>query len=886
MAMTSDQIRSTYLEFFESQDHLRERGASLIPPANDKSALFIVAGMHPLKAYFAGTERPPAKRLTTCQPSFRTGDIENVGVTARHLTMFEMLGNFSFGDYFKREAIRYAWALSREGFGLDGDDIWVTVFGGDDKLGLGPDQEAIDLWLEVGMPRERIIELPREENFWESGATGPCGPDSELYLDRGLDFGTPEDLPGGENARFLEFWNLVFMQFNQDPPNSVAPLPAQNIDTGMGLNRMAAILQGKETVFETDQFAPLIDLGQELSGRRYEAGDAAVDRALRLLADHSRAMTFLIADGVVPSNEDRGYVLRRIMRRAILQGRETLALDPGFLTRYQEVVTELMGSHYRQLVEQQANISKWLAAEEDSFGHTLEQGSTLLDELIQRTRDAGAEGIAAADAFLLHDTHGFPIDLTLEIAAEAGLGVDQEGFEGLMSEQRRKARETAKFAGVGGARERAHAFASSAGFTTEFHGYATTALETTVGAVTESEDGSVLVKLLESPFYATGGGQIADSGQVTCVEDDCAVTVTDVLRLGDDQVISVKLEHGELLKPGERVRAVVDRRTRHATEANHTATHLLHAALRARLGDHVHQAGSYVGPDKLRFDFNHPSAMSADDMRDVEDQVNVWILGAYPVRALTTTLDEARSLGAMALFGEKYGDIVRMVEVGDGSFSRELCGGTHVRNSAEIGVLRILSETSSAANVRRIEAVTGPAAVELLRAHDRAAVQAARELRVQPDGLADEARALRARLKGLEKAAAKAAQDGTAAAVDLDVLIARAESLGTAEVLVTSVSGIGGAALAGLAEQLKSRLGDAAVVLAEVGEGKVDLVAAVAPALIERGVKAGEIVKLAAAEVGGGGGGRDNVARAGGRDVAKLEQALGAARAAISAKLS
>jgi alanyl-tRNA synthetase len=886
MAMTSDQIRSTYLEYFESQGHLRERGASLIPPANDKSALFVVAGMHPLKAYFAGTERPPAKRLTTCQPSFRTGDIENVGVTARHLTMFEMLGNFSFGDYFKRDAIRYAWELSRQGFGLNEDDIWVTVFGGDDKLGLGPDQEAIDLWLEVGMPRERIIELPREENFWESGATGPCGPDSELYLDRGLAFGTEDDLPGGENARFLEFWNLVFMQFNQEPPNVVAPLPAQNIDTGMGLNRMAAILQGKETVFETDQFAPLIDLGQELSGAKYENGDPAVDRALRLLADHTRAMTFLIADGVVPSNEDRGYVLRRIMRRAILQGRETLSLDPGFLTRYQDVVTELMGGHYNQLLEQHDTVSKWLASEEENFGRTLEQGSKLLDDLIARARDQGAEGIAAADAFLLHDTHGFPIDLTLEIVAEHGLGVDQEGFEGLMSEQRRKAREHAKFAGVGEARQQAQEFASGAGFTTEFQGYGTTALETTVGAVTETEGGNVLIKLLESPFYATGGGQIADSGQVTCADDDCAVTVTDVLRIGDDQVLSVTLEHGDMLKPGERVRAVVDRPTRHATEANHTVTHLLHAALRARLGAHVHQAGSYVGPDKLRFDFNHPSAMSPEDLRWVEDQVNTWILGAYPVRALTTTLDEARSLGAMALFGEKYGDIVRMVEVGDGSFSRELCGGTHVHNSAEIGVFRILSETSSAANVRRIEAVTGPAAVELLRAHDRFAVEAARELRIQPEGLADEARALRTKVKTLEKAAAKAAQNGGGAEVDLDALLAGAETVGSGHVLVTSVAGIDGAALAGLAEQLKSKLGDAAVVLAQAGDGKVDLVAAVAPALIERGIKAGAIVKLAAAEVGGGGGGRDNAARAGGRDVAKLEMALSAARAAIGSYLS
>jgi alanyl-tRNA synthetase len=887
MAMSSDEIRSTFLDFFVQHDHMRLDGASLIPPATDKSALFVVAGMHPLKAYFAGVEKPPYPRVTTCQPSFRTGDIENVGVTARHLTMFEMLGNFSFGDYFKREAIQFAWDLSRDGFGFNADDIWVTVFGGDDKLGLGPDQEAIDYWLEAGMPRERIIELPREENFWESGPTGPCGPCSELYLDRGIEFGTADDLPGGENARFLEFWNLVFMQMNQDPPNAVMPLPANNIDTGMGLNRMATILQGKERIFETDQFQPLIDLGEDLSGRKYENGQPEVDRALRLLADHSRAMTFLIADGVVPSNEDRGYVLRRIMRRAILQGRETLELNPGFLLKYQARVTELMGGHYRQLIDHQETVAKWLASEEENFGRTLEQGSKLLDELIRRARANGDEGISADDAFLLHDTHGFPVDLTMEIVAEHGLGIDEEGFELRMNEQRTRARQAGgRFVSGGVAREQAAAFAASAGFTTEFQGYGATVLETTVGAVTEAADGRVLIKLVESPFYATGGGQVADRGSISCADDGCAATVTDVLRLGDDQVISVTLEHGEMLKPGERVRAMVDRTARHATEANHTSTHLLHAALRATLGEHVHQAGSYVGPDKLRFDFNHPGAMSAQEIREVEDQVNDWILGAYPVRALTTTLVEARSLGAQALFGEKYGDIVRMVEIGDGAFSRELCGGTHVHNSAEIGVFRLISETSSAANVRRIEAVTGPAAVALLREHDRAAVDAARELRVQPGGLAEEARSVREQLRQLEKSAAKAAKAGDAPNLDLETLLAHAESFGELKVLVSPVAGVGSGALAGLAEQLKSKLGDAAVVLAEAGEGKVDLVAAVAPALIERGVKAGEIVKLAAAEVGGGGGGRDGAARAGGRDVSKLDAALTVARAAISAKLS
>ena len=882
MAMTSDEIRDTFRQFFEEHGHLAQRGASLIPPASDTSALFIVAGMHPLKAYFAGSEEPPSKRLTTCQPSFRTVDIENVGMTARHLTMFEMLGNFSFGDYFKRDAIRFAWDLSRNGFGLNEDDIWVTVFGGDDQLGIGPDQEAIDLWLEVGMPRERIVECPREENFWESGPTGPCGPDSELYLDLGVERGKPDDLPGGENERFLEFWNLVFMQYDQNPPNKLTPLPKQNIDTGMGLNRMAAILQGKETVFETDQFAPLIALGEELSGHSY-GQSFETDRALRILADHSRAATFLIADGVVPSNEERGYVLRRIMRRAILQGRRTLGLDPGFLQRYQTAVTEIMGREYGQLVRNGESISRWLNSEEEAFGRTLDEGAKLLDELIARAKEAGDEGISAADAFRLHDTHGFPIDLTLELVTEHGLGVDEQGFEALMDEQRRQSRAVGARAQAGAeVREQAAALAGSSGFTTEFKGYEVTTVETTVGAL-EHQNGRILVKLLESPFYATGGGQVHDDGYIECEDGDCLARVEDVLRLGDDQVLAVTPERGTL-KDGERVHARVDRAARHATACNHTATHLLHAALRERLGSHVHQAGSYVGPDKLRFDFTHNAALSPEDLAVIENQVNEWILGAYPVRAITTTLDEARQLGAMALFGEKYGDIVRMVEVGDGSFSRELCGGTHVHSTAEIGLLTISSETSSAANVRRIEAVTGPVAIGIAREHGHALAEAAKILRVNPpQNVPGAVEQLRDRVKGLEKQLKQGANP--AGGVDESALLAGAVPLNGAHLIATEVDGVQGQELLDLADRLKAKLGDSAIVLGAVADDKVDLVASVAPALVERGVRAGEIVRLAAAEVGGGGGGKDTAARAGGRQVEKLPDAIRTARQAIEAAL-
>jgi alanyl-tRNA synthetase len=880
MAMTTDEIRRTYLEFFVERDHRRLPSASLVPTEHDPSALFTIAGMHPLKPYFQGRERPPHPRVTTCQKTFRTVDIDIIGTTSRHLTFFEMLGNFSFGDYFKREAARFAWELSTDGFGFKPADIWITVFGGDDELGLGADEEAIEAWLEIGIPRERIVECPRSENFWQAGPTGPCGPSSELYIDRGVEHGRPDDLPGGDNERFLEYWNLVFMQFEQNPINTLAPLPAKNIDTGLGLNRLAMIQQGKATIFETDQFAPLIGLGEELSGRRY-GQDYPTDRALRLLADHSRAMTFLIADGVVPSNEDRGYVLRRIMRRAIQHGR-ALELPPGFLTRYADLVTELMAAEYSELHSERDVVRKWLESEEEGFGRTLEQGLKRLDELIERARQSGDEGIAAADAFLLHDTYGFPIDLTLELVAEHDLGVDEEGFEALMEDQRQRARASAGRFGSGAeeVRERARALANQAGFATDFVGYETTDRETTIGAAA-AENGKVLIKLVESPFYATGGGQVADSGYVECLQGDCRARVEDVLRLGDDQVVAVVPEQGTI-EPGERVRARVDRAARHATECNHTATHLLHAALRERVGSHVRQAGSYVGPDKLRFDFTHGKALTPEELHDIEEQVNGWILEAQPVRALTTTLEEARRLGAMALFGEKYGDVVRMVEVGDGSFSRELCGGTHVRNTAEIGLFKVQSEGSSAANMRRIEAITGPEAVGLMRRHDRGLADAAKTLRVPPERVAEEVAELRARLRELERAERRGA---TEQAVDVEQLAAAAIERDGAHVLVREVPALDGKALLDVADRLKNKLGDAAIVLGSSGENRVDLVASVAPALVERGIKAGEIVKLAAAEVGGGGGGRDTLARAGGRDPAGLPRAFEVAMAAIDSAL-
>ncbi|MCW3067444.1 MAG: alanyl-tRNA synthetase [Solirubrobacterales bacterium] len=896
--MTSDEIRERYLRFFEERGHRRIPSASLVPSAHDPSALLTVAGMHPLKPFFLGQEAPPAPRLTSCQKVFRTVDIDNVGNTARHLTFFEMLGNFSFGDYFKREAIEFAWDLSREVFGLAESDIWVTVFAGDEELGLGPDQEAIDHWLAMGVPRERIVPCPRSENFWQAGPTGPCGPSSELYLDRGLEFGTPEDLPGGENERFLEYWNLVFMQFDQRPGANgegtvLAPLPASNIDTGLGLNRMAAILQGKRSVFETDQFLPLIELGEELSKRRY-GEDFATDRALRILADHSRAMTFLLADGVVPSNEDRGYVLRRVMRRAIQQGL-SLELDQGFLTRYAERVREVMGGAYPELREQAEAIDMWLSAEEEGFGRTLSQGMYMLRELIDQARSSERSAVPVDEVFRLHDTYGFPYEMTSELLAEEQLSIEGD-FEELMEEQRARSRSgsgtvstAAISAAVGG-----ESIDDSA--PNRFTGYETEVQPTTVVAerpaserrAVEANGGNGAgpqrreVKLAETPFYLAGGGQIADRGTIEW--DHGRARVEDVLRVGQDQVLDVVVEEGTLGK-GEQVLARVDHLARAATERNHTATHLLQAALRERVGGHVRQAGSYVGPDKLRFDFSHGHALSAEELRDVEDRVNEWIARNDRVRPITTTLDEAKRLGAMALFGEKYGDVVRMVEIGEGEYSRELCGGTHVRSTAEIGAFHILSETSSSANVRRIEALTGPAAVELLREHDRLLSDVAATLRTRPQEAPDAVRALLQERRRLEKALKDGGAGQGDGQVDLDALAGEAHEAGGAKVLATVVEVPDAKALLDVLDRIKGRLQQAAILLGTAADGRVHLVASVAPELVERGVKAGAVVKAAAEVVGGGGGGRDTMAQAGGRDPGKLTEAIDAGRQVIESAL-
>ena len=871
--MKAAEIRERFLSFFEERSHLRVPSASLVPPSYDPTVLLTTAGMQPFKPYFMGLEEPPGKRLTSCQKCFRTTDIENVGMTARHLTFFEMLGNFSVGDYFKQGAAEFAWELSTQGFGFDPERIWISVFGGDEELGIGPDDEAIAVWREIGVPDERIVLLGIEDNFWQSGPTGPCGPCSELYLDRGPDFGPDSDRPGDDTERMLEFWNLVFMQNELHEDGSVTELPQQNIDTGMGLDRMAAILQDVPSVYETDSFAPLIAFGEERSGRKY-GQDFPTTRALRVLADHGRAASFLMADGVVPSNEDRGYILRRLMRRAIQQGR-VLGLEEGFVPALCDVVVEQWGGVYPELAAERETIARWAASEEEGFGRTLAQGERLLGEVIERAKADGLSEVPAVDAFRLHDTYGFPFEMTQEMLAEQDLKVDELGFAELMEGAREIARAGAKDHGGKGVADRAAGFAREAGFETRFVGYEATAADTVVGAV-ESENGTLLAKLEDSPFYPEGGGQVSDRG--TVATEGARARVTGVFRLGADQALALEPLEGEI-GAGDRVHAEVERAERVATMRNHTATHLLHAALRERLGDHVRQAGSYVGPDKLRFDFSHGQRLSDEELADVESRVNGWIADNLPVRAIETSLDEAKALGAMALFGEKYGDWVRMVEIEE--VSRELCGGTHLRSTGEVGLFHVTTEASSASNVRRIEALTGAAATQLFEERTARLRELSKLIKAPEGELVGAAERLRGQVKELKKKPAAAAEDGAEA----DRLVGAAVDSGGAKVVAEVAQAPDTKALLGLSDRVRQKLGESAVVLAMDAGGKLAVVANVAPELVTRGVKAPDLVQAAAEVAGGGGGGRDTVAQAGGGDPAKAEAALAAARAAIEEAL-
>jgi alanyl-tRNA synthetase len=829
---TTAELREGFQAFFEEKGHLRCPSYPLIPRADDRSTLYTSAGMQPQMPFFLGREKPPAPLTTTCQKCFRTPDIDEVGLDTYHLTFFEMLGNFSFGEYFKEGAIAYATEFIRERLKLDWDRVWISVHAGDPDLKLGPDEEAIGHWEAIGMPAERIVPLPSSENFWSVGGPGPCGPDSEMYWDWGAEVGCAEGcLPGcAKCERFLEFGNLVFMSYELHADGTLTDLPSKNIDTGWGLERVARVVQDVPSVYDTDGYQLIMDWVAAESGVAYGSSDDAT-KAHRVLADHGRGMTFISAEGVAPSNEGRGYVLRRVVRRAAQHGLR-IGMEPPFLPELAGVVIEQMGEAYPELVEHRDEILRTLAAEEERFGETLERGMAIFEE-------AAAKGeITGDDAFDLQATYGFPIELTQELARERGLGVNDEEYTRLMEGHREISRQ-------GGATRYEPRFSGAP--RTDFVGYERTDVLTAITAYADLGDGLFQVKLAESPFYPAGGGQVADAG-VLERDDGARAELVEALRLegGDQELVFA----GSGFAEGDRVRAVVPWSVRNATQANHTATHLLHKVLQEVLGDHVRQAGSAVRPDKLRFDFTHPTALTAEERTEVEKRVNEHVFANAPVRIFETPLEEARTLGATMLFGEKYGDVVRVVDV-DG-WSKELCGGTHVRSTAEIGPFAILSESSVGAGARRIEAVTAGEAFALL--HERAR----------------EADALRSELARArkEKPKAEAAADYTVFWKGESVAIAQTE-------------GVTGGALRDLSDRIRQQEHVGGTILSSVVDGDAFLVVNFDQSLVDGGLNASDMVKRLNEFFGGRGGGKPTFAQAGG-DPAGIPEALAAAKAALA----
>jgi len=866
--MKASEIRRKFLDFFASKGHKIEPSAPLVP-IDDPSLLWINAGMAPLKKYFDGRLVPDNPRIANAQKCIRTNDIENVGKTARHHTLFEMLGNFSIGDYFKEEAITWAWEFltGKEWIGFDPDRLSVTIHPEDD--------EAFEIWhKKIGLPEERIIR--HEDNFWDIGE-GPCGPCSEIFYDRGEHLNhtaaSPEELyPGGENERYLEVWNLVFSQFNHNPDGTYTELPKKNIDTGMGLERMASILQDVPTNFDTDLFRPIIDRTAELSGLRYGV-DREQDVAFKVIADHVRAVTFAIGDGALPGNEGRGYVIRRLLRRAVRYGK-VLGIDRPFLHELVPVVGAIMGDYYPEVVEKADLIRRVIRTEEERFHETLEEGLSLLQELVDAAKREGRDTITGEEAFRLYDTYGFPLDLTEDFAAEQGLKVDRDGFETEMAKQRERAR--AARGELSGMRVQGGVLGD---LTVEsaFVGYDRLEVETRVAALVKAdalvnevaEGDTAQVILAETPFYAESGGQVADKGRI--VGPNGELEVEDVQKGPNGQhVHTVRVVRGRV-RVGDAVTAAVDRAARADIVKNHTATHLLHKALKEVLGEHANQAGSLVAPDRLRFDFTHFSALTDEELQRIERRVNEQIWKQIDVTIFHTELEKAKAMGAMALFGEKYGDVVRVVQVGD--YSLELCGGCHVRNTAEIGLFKIVSESGIGAGTRRIEAVTGRHAyaylneqLDLLRtAADMLKAGHVGDVPARIQHLQEELRELERQNESLQARLSR---------LEAQTLAERAETVEGVKVIAAKVSGVDMDGLRTLCDELKKKLGSGIVVLGTAGEGKVNLVAGVTADLVQRGFHAGKLVKEVAARCGGGGGGRPDMAQAGGRQPQRLDEAL------------
>jgi len=865
-------LRRMYLEFFESKDHLRLNSFSLVPH-NDNSLLIINSGMAPLKPYFTGQEIPPRRRVTTCQKCVRTGDIENVGKTARHLTFFEMLGNFSFGDYFKHEAIAWSWEFLTKVIGMEEDRLYPSIYCEDD--------EAFDIWTkEIGVPAEKITRFYRDaegkcDNFWEHGA-GPCGPCSEIYYDRGEKYGCgrPDCKVGCECDRFMEVWNNVFTQFESDGKGNYTELVQKNIDTGMGLERLAVVVQDVTSVFDIDTMKAIRDRICEVAGVTYQTDDAT-DVSIRLITDHMRSSTFMISDGIMPSNEGRGYVLRRLIRRAARHGRK-LGIEGQFLAELSKTVINECKDGYPELDEKREFILNVLTQEESKFNKTIDQGLSILSDMAEAMKAEGKTELSGEDAFKLYDTYGFPLDLTEEILAEQGFTLDAEGFTAAMKKQRDTARAARKVTNYMGADVTVYESIDPS-ITSVFVGYdklehaskvsvLTTETEL-VEALTDGEVGTIIVD--ETPFYATMGGQCADFG--TIETSDFSFEVKDTIKLLGGKVGHVGVVTKGMIKVGDIVTLKVNADNRSNTCKNHSATHLLHKALRNVLGTHVEQHGSFVNADRLRFDFSHFSAMSAEEIAKVEAEVNAQIAQFSPVVTEEMGIEDARKTGAMALFGEKYGEKVRVVKMGD---SVELCGGTHVSNTGNIANFKILSESGIAAGVRRIEAITGAGVLKYYADLENTLIQAAKILKTAPASLVEKCESLMAELKAVqsenESLKAKAAKDALG-----DVTDSVAEVNGV-KFIAKAVEGVDMNGLRDLGDQLKEKLGDGVVVLASEKDGKVSLMAMATDGAMAKGAHAGNLIKGIAALVGGGGGGRPNMAQAGGKNPAGIPQAMAA----------
>ena len=861
-----NELRRMFLDFFESKGHLKMKSFSLVPH-NDKSLLLINSGMAPLKPYFTGAEIPPRRRVTTCQKCIRTGDIENVGKTARHGTFFEMLGNFSFGDYFKREAIHWSWEFLTEVVGLDPDRLYPSVYLDDD--------EAFDIWnKEIGIPADRIYRFGKEDNFWEHGA-GPCGPCSEIYYDRGEKYGCgkPGCTVGCDCDRYMEIWNNVFTQFENDGNNHYTELKQKNIDTGMGLERLASVVQDVDSIFDVDTVRALRDKVCEFARCAYHE-DENKDVSIRLITDHIRSATFMISDGIMPTNEGRGYVLRRLIRRAARHGR-LLGIDGKFLSRLSETVIEGSKDGYPELEERREFIFKVLSQEEDKFNKTIDQGLSILADLEKKMQETGEKTLSGADAFRLYDTYGFPLDLTKEILEEKDYGVDEEGFRACMEEQRVKAREAREVTNYMGADATVYDEIDPS-VTTEFVGYdhlecssEVTVLTTEneiVEALTDGQAGTVFVK--ETPFYATMGGQVGDKGVITV--DGAEFVVEDTIKLLGGKVGHVGRMTKGMIRVGDQVTLHVDEAERSATCKNHSATHLLQKALKTVLGNHVEQKGSLVTPDRLRFDFAHFQPMTAEEIAQAEELVNKEISAALPVTTQVMSLEEAKKSGAMALFDEKYSENVRVVSMGD--FSRELCGGTHVANTGVITAFKIVSESGIAAGVRRIEALTGEGVFAYYREQEAVLAEAAKLLKASPASVPEKIGHLLAEVKALqsenESLKSKAAKDALGDVMD------QIKEVKGVKVLAARVDGVDMNGLRDLGDQLKEKLGEGVVVLASAADGKVSLMATATDGAMKAGAHAGNLIKAIAVCVGGGGGGRPNMAQAGGKNPAGIDEAL------------